>query len=266
MHASVRSMRSMGGRVMSRPAVVFASCSLGILFLFGFPGFEPACLAQSSVEPDQPSQQGPAAYSKERFTIPVPTDEEANRCLESTCRDAPVREKLTAIPLGTKYVRGIIGGFEQGAGIGGGVQLSSADRIPSLELRGTALTSSRFYRRFDLEGYLPNIHGSRNHADMWFSYMRRESDFFGIGPRISQDLKTAFANERESVGCFPIWRLRPANAGRRCDAGNVSDGTGDDSSRELGEVQYLLPGCMAWPQLNVWASGKSRLAKGSRPA
>ena len=62
-------------------------------------------------------------------------------------------------------MRGIVGGFEQGAGIAGGVQLTSADAIPSLELRATALTSSRVYRRFDLEGYLPNIGGSRNHAD-----------------------------------------------------------------------------------------------------
>src|SRR4030095_12302182 len=81
---------------------------------------------------------------------------------------------------------------------GGGVQLTSADVLPSFELRATALTSSRFYRRFDLEGYLPNIGGSRNPADVWFSYVRRETDFFGIGPRISRDLKTNFATEQRS--------------------------------------------------------------------
>jgi outer membrane protein assembly factor BamA len=140
-------------------------------------------LAQSSLAP---------------ITLPLANDEEARRCLESTCRNAPLREKLSAIHLGTKYLRGIVGGFEQGAGIGGGVQLTSADVLPSLELRATALTSSRFYRRFDLEGYLPNIGSSRNHADVWFSYMRRESDFFGIGPRISRDLKTNFATEQRS--------------------------------------------------------------------
>jgi outer membrane protein assembly factor BamA len=165
---------------VSRQALVFASCSLGILFLCGF-RFE--CLAQSPLAP---------------VTHPVAKDEEAKRCLESTCRNAPVREQLSAIHLGTKYMRGIVGGFEQGAGIGGGVQLTSADALPSLELRATALTSSRFYRRFDLEGYVPNIGGSRNHADMWFSYMRRETDFFGIGPRVSRDLKTNFATEQRS--------------------------------------------------------------------
>jgi hypothetical protein len=183
---------------MSKQALVFASCSLGILFLCGFSEFGLSCLAQDSVALDQPPQQGPAGYSKERVSFPVAKDEEAKRCLESTCRNVPLREKLSAIRLGTKYMRGIIGGFEQGAGIGGGVQLTSADAIPAMELRATALTSSRFYRRFDIEGYLPNIGGSRNHADVWFSYMRRESDFFGIGPRISRDLKTDFATEQRS--------------------------------------------------------------------
>ena len=154
---------------------VFAWCSLGVLFSCGFLG------AQTSLAPAQPVQEEPGA-----------------RCLESTCRNAPVRETLSVIHLGSKYVRGIIGGFEQGAGIGGGVQFTSADAIPALELRATTLTSTQFYRRLDLEGYFPNIGGSQNHADVWFSYMRRESDFFGIGPRTSRDLKTNFATEERS--------------------------------------------------------------------
>ena len=174
---------------MSKQALVFASCSLGILFLCGFSEFEPACLAQSSRALDPPPQQDPAV------TLPVEKDAEARRCLESTCRNAPLREKLTAINLGTKRVRGIVGGFEQGAGIGGGVQLSSADTIPSLELRATALASSRRYRRFDLEGYVPNIRGSRNHADVWFSYMQRQNDFFGIGPQTSNELTKTLGRE-----------------------------------------------------------------------
>ena len=51
---------------------------------------------------------------------PVATVDDATRCLESTCRQAPVRETLTAINLETPYARPIIGGFEQGAGIAGG--------------------------------------------------------------------------------------------------------------------------------------------------
>ena len=165
-----------------KKALVFASCSLGILFFTGFADFEPACFAQTPPVLDQATQQ----------------EEKAKRCLESTCRNVPLREKLAAINLPTKFMRGIVGGFEQGAGIAGGAQLTSADMIPALEFRTTVLTSSRFYRRFDVEAYLPNIHGGRNHADMWFSYVRRESDFFGIGPRISADLSTSFAVEQRS--------------------------------------------------------------------
>src|ERR1043166_4210653 len=91
---------------MSKQALVFASCSLGILFLAGFSAFEPSCLAQNSLAVD------PA--------LPVAKGDAAKRCLESTCRNAPVREKLSAIPLHTKVGGGIFGGFEQGAGIGGG--------------------------------------------------------------------------------------------------------------------------------------------------
>ena len=167
---------------VKKKARVLASCSLGILLLSGFTPFESACFAQTPPVLDPPTQ----------------AEVKAKRCLESTCRSVPLREKLSAINLGTKYMRGIVGGFEQGAGIAGGAQLTSADTIRALELRTTFLTSSRFYRRLDIEGYLPNIHGSRNHADVWFSYMRRESDFFGIGPRIPEDLKTNFAVEHRS--------------------------------------------------------------------
>ena len=48
------------------------------------------------------------------------------------------------------------------------------------------MTSTRLYRRFDLQAFFPNIGGSRNHADVWFSYLDRETDFFGIGPTNSR--------------------------------------------------------------------------------
>jgi hypothetical protein len=125
---------------------------------------------------------------------PAASDSVARRCVSSTCREVPLRETLTAIPLGTSHAHAIVGGFDQGAGIGGGVQVSSADEIPGVQLRAAALTSTQhFYRRYDLEAFLPNIRGSRNHADVWFSYLQRETDFFGIGPDTSLDLKTQFA-------------------------------------------------------------------------
>jgi hypothetical protein len=120
-------------------------------------------------------------------------DTTERRCVASTCREVPLRETLTAIALKTVYAHAIVGGFDQGAGIGGGVQMSTANAIPAVQFRAAALTSSQQYRRYDLEAFLPNIGGGRNHADMWFSYLQRETDFFGIGPDTDLDLKTRFA-------------------------------------------------------------------------
>jgi hypothetical protein len=127
------------------------------------------------------------------------TVHDATRCLESTCRQVPVRETLTAINLRTPYARAIIGGFEQGAGIAGGGQLTSANAIRGLELRATVLTSYQFYRRFDAGVFFPSVGGSRNHADVWVSYLHRDTDFFGIGPQTSIDLESQFMSRRRSV-------------------------------------------------------------------
>jgi hypothetical protein len=165
--------------IVRKKNLVLGSCSIGLLFFCGFRS--PDIFGQS---PEQES------------------DTQVNACLKSTCRDVPLRENLTAFDLrekdlGAKYVRGIVGGFEQGAGIAGGVQFTTADAIPHLELRATALTSAKFDRRFDLEGVF-NIAGNRNHADVWFSYMQRQNDFFGIGPLTSNEIKTSFATDQRS--------------------------------------------------------------------
>ena len=123
-------------------------------------------------------------------------DKEIDPCLASTCRSAPSRENLAAI--GSKgHIRGIIGGFAQGAGLAGGVQFTTANSIPHMELRALALTSTGLDRRFDLEGVF-DIGSSRNHADAWFSYMQRQNDFFGIGPSTSNAIKNSFATDQRS--------------------------------------------------------------------
>jgi hypothetical protein len=122
-----------------------------------------------------------------------------DQCLESTCRQVPLRETLTAIGLGSPYAHAIVGGFEQGAGIGGGLQVTTGRAVPAVEFRGAALISTQRYERYDLEAFLPSIGGSRNHADVWFSYAQRDTDFYGIGPGTSEDLETAFAIDRRSV-------------------------------------------------------------------
>ncbi len=134
------------------------------------------------------------------LSVPNARGAEAAKCLESTCRQAPLRETLTAVGGKTGHVRGIIGGFEQGAGFGGGVELTSADAVPVVEFRALALTSLRLYRRFDLQAVLQNICGSRNHADIWFSYAQRQVDFFsvGSGSPSGSDIGTPFTLARRS--------------------------------------------------------------------
>jgi outer membrane protein assembly factor BamA len=133
-------------------------------------------------------------------SLPQEPEKEVDPCLASTCRSAPFRENLSAIGakgLGTKYVRGILGGFAQGAGLAGGVQFTSADTIPHMELRAAALTSTGLDRRFDLESVF-TFAGTRNHADVWFSYMQRQTDFFGIGPSASDTIRNSFATDQRS--------------------------------------------------------------------
>jgi hypothetical protein len=147
---------------------------------------------------DRPQPQAPTATPLPSVSVPAAPKPETTRCLESTCRQVPLRETLTAIGVGTRYARAIVGGFEQGAGLAGGMQLTSAAAIPAVEFRAAALTSIRRYWRVDLEAFFPHIAGSRNHADVWFSHQQRETEFFGIGPQTSADLETRFAIARRS--------------------------------------------------------------------
>jgi len=94
-------------------------------------------------------------------------------------------------------MRGVLGGFAQGAGIAGGVQVTTADAIPHLQLRANFLTSTVLDQRFDLEAVL-DTNGNRNHADVWFSYMKRQSDFYGIGPESSEAIRTSFETDQRS--------------------------------------------------------------------
>jgi outer membrane protein assembly factor BamA len=125
-------------------------------------------------------------------------------CLESTCRNVPLRENLTAIDLRSKslrrpYVRlkGIVGGFAQGSGIAGGMQVTTADAIPHLQVRANFLTSMVLDHRFDLEAVI-HTNGNRNHIDTWFSYMKRGNSFYGIGPRSSDAFKDFFDTDQRS--------------------------------------------------------------------
>lgn len=114
-------------------------------------------------------------------------------------RKFPVRDNRTAIEI-VKHVNGIFGGLEQGAGLGFGIELTTADSIPGIEFRATMLTSNKLYRRFEGEAYIPKIGDEKTHADFWYGYLRRTKDnFFGIGAFTPLSAKTNFDVERRSV-------------------------------------------------------------------
>jgi len=140
----------------------------------------------TSTEPaEQPTPQGSSTSAADRF--------------KTFTRLAPIRESWSTVDIGTKYVKGVIGGFEQGGSIGLGLQLTTADKIPGVELRATLLTSTKLYRRFEGEAYFPKLFSENTHADIWFDYLRRTRDnFFGIGPRIPNTSMTNFDIERRS--------------------------------------------------------------------
>jgi outer membrane protein assembly factor BamA len=123
----------------------------------------------------------------------------ANR-VSNRDRRAPRREDRTAINLGNKHINAIFNGFEQGAGIGFGIELTTADSVPGVEFRFTLLTSTRLYRRFEGTIYVPKLGSENTHAEFWFSYQRRTKDpFYGLGPRSNFDDRTNYDLESRDV-------------------------------------------------------------------
>src|ERR1041384_7291567 len=147
----------------------------GALLVWLVAGSTQHCLAQATSSPLAPPPQ--AAVDDHASSTGASASPETNA--------APLRESWTTIDLGTKYVKGVFGGLEQGASMGFGVQFTTADKMKGVELKATLLTSAKLYRRFEVEAYFPKLFSENTHADVWFDYLRRTKDnFFGIGPRI----------------------------------------------------------------------------------
>src|SRR5262245_53637199 len=114
-------------------------------------------------------------------------------------RNAPSRENLQAFKVYGKHVAALLGGFEQGAGYGFGVELSTANKLPLVEFRAQMLLSLKFYRRFVGEAYFRAVGDKNTHASLWFNYVRRtEDNFFGLGPRTAESQETNFGTEERS--------------------------------------------------------------------
>src|SRR5262245_41904243 len=96
-------------------------------------------------------------------------------------RNGPRRDNLNAIKI-TNHFNGLVGGFEQGAGLGLGIEVttSSGKELKGFELYGRALVSTRAYRKAEIGARIGN---DNTHGEVWFGYLRRTRDnFFNIGP------------------------------------------------------------------------------------
>ena len=112
---------------------------------------------------------------------------------------APWRENYAAIRFGPKHINGIVGGFEQGSGLGLGVEFTTADKFSWVELRATAIVSTMWFRRGRLDAYFPHIGDEQTHGNVWFNYLLvRAWNFYGIGPRTPRAQRTSFHLEERS--------------------------------------------------------------------
>jgi hypothetical protein len=151
---------------------------------------------------------------------------------ESRDRNAPYRETLQAVNILGKHFNALLGVFEQGSSLGGGVELSTANKLPLVELRAQALTSFKLYRRFVGEAYFRSLGDEKTHASLWFNYVRRtKDDFFGIGPRASDRLETNVSTEERSYN-VSLYRefSKYAQVGVYGRLSNISAFRGEDNA------------------------------------
>ena len=112
-------------------------------------------------------------------------------------RNAPERVELTAIKV-ADHVNGLLGGLAMGAGLGFGLELTTAKgrELKGFELYARAMGSTRLYRSGEVGARVGN---DKTRGEVWFNYTRRTRDnFFDIGPLTPTTLKTNFATERRS--------------------------------------------------------------------
>lgn len=179
-------------------------------------------------------------------------------------RNAPRRENLQAIHVLGNHVNALIGGFEQGAGFGFGVELTTAETLPIVELRVRALTSTLLYRRFEAGAYIPKLFDSeKTHLDLWFNYQKRTRDnYFGIGPRTPEkSAETNFASDERSynlvishdlaekvqIGAYA--RLSNTNAYRGEDDQDVPIDTLFSGNPTVTPITRFIPGLYANAQI-----------------
>lgn len=168
-------------------------------------------------------------------------------------RNAPRRENVTGINVGVKYVNAIVGGFEQGAGFPFGIELTTADKIPGIELRARAITSTRLYRKLELGAYIPKLGSEKVHAELWFAYQRRTQDhFFGLGSRTPQTNETNADIEGRTYNANIAYEFtKQFEIGAFARVANIGTYTGQNEDEPpIGTLFTGTPGIGAFPSAN----------------
>ena len=188
--------------------------------------------AGDPASPDPGTGGSPTPGQTTSKTGPVPSSGFTGR-FGAFERNAPVRESFDTVDLAGKYIKGVVGGFQQGAGLGFGLQFSTADLIKPVEFRAWLFTSTLWYRRFEGEAYIPKVFDSNTHADLWFDYLfRRMDNFFGIGPTTPHTSQTDFALEQRSFNASLYHNFtRHLQAGVYVSVVNSSTYPGENSNR-----------------------------------
>ncbi len=115
----------------------------------------------------------------------------------SRSRNAPQQFDATAIKI-IDHVNAVVGGFEQGAGFGFGLELttSKGGDLKGFELYARAMGSLRLYRSGEVGARVGN---NKTRGEVWFNYTRRTRDnFFDFGSLSPDNPETNFATERRS--------------------------------------------------------------------
>ncbi len=192
---------------------------LSALALVGLLVTQPAQGQTASVESSEAREQVTKTIGNYKITVPTLSDSATGTTpapagaapqggisgfsdrAKDRSRNGPRRNNLQAIKI-VKYVNGLVGGFElPGAGLGFGLEATTDDLIPLVEVYGRAVVSSRLYR----EGEAGVIIGNeKTRGNIFYNYLRRtEDNFFGIGPRTAKfavgSVETNFASEARSI-------------------------------------------------------------------
>jgi Omp85 superfamily domain len=179
---------------------------------------------------------------------------------ESRDRNAPRRDNLEAFRI-VKHVNALVSGFEQGAGLGLGLELTTADKIPGVEFRGKFLISTRFYRRLEAEAYIPTVGDKNTHADIWFGYIHRLQDnFFGLGPNTPREPETNYASEYRTYNAMLYRDFTPTlQSGIFVSLINSDAYNGEDESEV--PINVLYSGQPTVTPITRWLPGLNTNAK-----